>query len=143
MEVLQLRQTQSAEPAPNPQIKTIRPEQGGSSHVRFTASEYRHIQNDSNVTNTSIPLLLKRAYFIGAPLVPLMRKDDLTMMVNQLARIGNNVNQIARQLNSGFREGFNDDLTEVRKSLTLLVKFITSTYGSSKTQRTRDEDGVR
>jgi hypothetical protein len=39
------------------------------------------------------------------------------------------LNQVAKQLNSGFRAGFNDDIEEIRRSFTHLVTFITSTYG--------------
>jgi hypothetical protein len=118
--------------------KKDRTGKGRPAFVRLTEEEYHHLKNDSAVTGKSIPYLLKRAYFVGAPLVPLMRKDDLKMVMSQLSRIGSNVNQIARNLNSGFRAGFNDDLVEVRKMLTMLTTFVTSAYGSSKPQRKAD-----
>jgi Bacterial mobilisation protein (MobC) len=137
MEAFPLPNSKGPDLVSSPEKKTGRTEQIGSSHVRFTTDEYRHIKNDADVTGTSIPNLLKRAYFVGAPLVPLMRQDDKEMLMNQLSRIGNNLNQIARQLNSGFRAGFNEELSEIQKTFTRLVTFITSTYGSSKPQRER------
>ena len=97
--------------------------------VRFSRGEYSQLENDTGVMGKSIPELLKEAYFIGPALTPLMRNDDLNMLVSQLGRIGNNVNQIARKVNSGFREGFNDDIVTVRSVVTSILVFLTSTYG--------------
>lgn len=143
MENLQADLVTSKNADGSPDETNDRTGKGHPAFVRLTENEYRHLKNDAEVTGKSIPLLLKRAYFVGAPLVPLMRKDDVTTVMSQLGRIGNNVNQIARQLNSGFRAGFNDDLAEVRRMLTLLVTFVTSTYGSSKPQRMEQRDGLR
>ena len=100
-----------------------------SSHVRLTVEEYERLSHDADVTGDSIPKLLKDSYFSRPRLNPLMRHDDLKMVMGQLGKIGNNLNQVARQLNSGFRAGFNDDIEEIRRSFTRLMTFVTSTYG--------------
>lgn len=102
---------------------------GARTTVRFIDDEYAHLVNDMQLTGVSIPVLLKRAYFKRPRLSPLMGIDDKKMLVGQIARIGNNVNQIARALNSGFREGFNDDIATIRRDLSTLVTFLTHKYG--------------
>jgi hypothetical protein len=97
--------------------------------VRFSRGEYSQLENDTGVIGKTIPELLKEAYFVGPALTPLMKHDDLKMLMAQLGRIGNNINQIARKVNSGFREGFNDDIVAVRSAFTSLLVFLTSTYG--------------
>ena len=115
---------------PNP-VKRHKDERA---NVRFTSDEYERISHDAEVSGDSIPKLLKASYF-GKPILnPLMRHDDLKMVMGQLGRIGNNLNQVARQLNSGFRAGFNDDLEEIRRAFTLLMTFVTSTYGRRQEQ---------
>jgi hypothetical protein len=103
-------------PIPNKRVT-----RGRSTHVRLTEAEYRRLQNDRFVSGESIPTLLKASYFRRSQLVPLMNADDARALMIQLSRLGNNVNQIARHLNSGFREGWNDafqklcaDLAEIR-----------------------------
>lgn len=100
-----------------------------SAHVRFTEEEYEGLLHDADVSGDSIPKLLKDSYFGRPRLNPLMRHDDQIMLVGQVLRMGNNLNQIAKQLNSGFRAGFNEDFEEIRRMFTLLVTFLTSTYG--------------
>jgi len=104
---------------------------GPGTLVRFSNSEWGQIASDSKVTGQSIPALLREAYFRHAPLVPLLGKEDVTMLLGQLHRIGNNINQIARHLNSGFREGFNDDFTEIKNAFSKLYRFITANYGKA------------
>jgi len=69
---------------------------------------------------------------VGPPLAPLMRQDDKQMVMGQLSRLNNNMNQIARRINSGFRSGFNEELSEALRMFTRLVTFITSTYDKPK-----------
>jgi hypothetical protein len=103
-----------------------------SAHVRLTEEEHRRLQDDSKLHGKSIPKLLKIVYFKGPRPSPLMSKEDQKVLIGQLGRLGNNVNQIARQVNSGFREGFNDDLEEVQRSFAQLMTFLTSTYGQPR-----------
>jgi hypothetical protein len=51
-------------------------------------------------------------------------------MLNELRRIGNNVNQIAKVLNSGFREGWNSALAQVRDDLDTLRRYVVGFYGN-------------
>lgn len=99
-------------------------------HVRFTIEEWERIQNDHIVTGKSIPVLLKLTYFKGPPLSPLMNPMDQRAVLVELRRIGNNINQIAKHLNSGFREGWNEGFIEVRESVAALRQFVTGICGN-------------
>lgn len=99
-----------------------------SSHVRFSSGEYQMLTDDSAQTGESIPQLLKEAYFNGPREAPLISKPDLAKLAADLGRIGGNVNQIARRLNSGVRFGFHDEISEVQKSLDLIWVFLASSH---------------
>lgn len=49
---------------------------------------------------TTIPKLLKRCFFHGPPAAPLVAHEEARAIIGELRRIGTNINQIARQLNS-------------------------------------------
>jgi hypothetical protein len=97
-----------------------------SSHVRFSRAEYAQIQEDSVNTGQSIPTLLKERYFKGPRPLPLLARADMEKLFGELGRIGNNVNQIARRVNSGIRAGFAGEFEEVQRSLTQLWLFLSS-----------------
>ena len=99
-----------------------------SSHVRFNNDEYQKIREDMINTGKSIPTLLKERYFKGPRPVPLLAKSDATKFLGKLGRISNNLNQIARRVNSGIRAGFVGELDEIQKYLDLLLTFLTSRY---------------
>jgi hypothetical protein len=101
-----------------------------ASHVRFTIIEWTQLQNDQAVTGKSIPELLKSRYFKNGPLATLMSPAAQDYMLNELRRIGNNVNQIAKVLNSGFREGWNSALAQVRDDLDTLRRYVVGFYGN-------------
>lgn len=97
-------------------------------HVRFTKEEYDRIKSDSYAVGQSIPTLLKERYYNGPQMVPLLKKEDLHSMRAELGRIGNNINQIAWRVNSGIREGFEEQITEAKLSFDKLRMFLTGKY---------------
>lgn len=82
------------------------------SHLRFTAEEYERLVTDAKTYGETIPNLIKAVYFKKKLPPPAMAKGDAERVLAALNRIGNNVNQIARQLNAGFREGFTPQLAD-------------------------------
>lgn len=116
-------------------LQKVRIKEGYSSHVRLTTDEYERITNESKITGKSIPSLLKETFFRGQVLSPLMTKEDQKVVVVQLSRIGNNINQIARKVNSGILQGFNDEIQEVQRLFSLLLTFLTSTYGDKALEK--------
>ena len=99
-------------------------------YVRFTPEEFQQIVEDETRTDKSAQELLKGAYFGKGRVVILMTDDDRDRLMTQISRIGNNVNQIAKRINSGFAYGFNQEVENVRSLLTALKVWLTTKYGS-------------
>ena len=97
-------------------------------YVRLTPEEYSRLESDARASGESVAEIMKRVYFSREPVVLLMSKDDQKSLMGALGRIGNNINQVARVLNSGFRDGFDDDLKSVRHDFTTLLTFLTSRF---------------
>jgi hypothetical protein len=110
------------------QVETSVSHRKQSSHVRFGDEEYCKIEEDSINTGKSIPSLLKERYFSGPRPLPLFSKSDLEKLVTELGRIGNNMNQIARRVNSGIRAGFAGEFEDAQRSFNQLWLFLTSQY---------------
>jgi hypothetical protein len=87
-------------------------------YVRLTQEEHGRLAADAAVAGLSPPQLLRRRYFSRyAPLRPLMVRGEGQCVLSSLSRIGTNINQIARKVNSGFREGFIEALTQIAQDL--------------------------
>ena len=109
-------------------VKTVRASSNQSSHVRFAADQYQQIAQDSINSGKSIPQLLKEKYFSGPQIVPLLSKPDLALLRTELSRIGNNLNQIAKRINSGVRAGFYDEVALLQASVDKVWLFLSSRY---------------
>ena len=103
------------------------------SHVRFTDEEYARVHEDAEAYGKTVPEMIKGVYFGKNLARPVLNRDDAQRVLAALARIGNNVNQIARQLNSGFRQGFNPAIQEVRDAVVALRHFIMGYDGDRQT----------
>lgn len=100
-------------------------------HIRFTEAEYSQLLNDSEVYGETVPNLMKAVYFRKRLLQPIMNREDALQVLTALNRIGNNANQIARQLNSGFRQGFNSMVEELRNDIQSMKHYILGLRGNS------------
>ncbi|MGE0175073.1 MAG: plasmid mobilization relaxosome protein MobC [Oligoflexales bacterium] len=100
-------------------------------HIRFTEDEYSQLLNDSEVYGETVPNLMKAVYFRKKLLQPVMNREDALQVLTALNRIGNNANQIARQLNSGFRQGFNSMVEELRNDIQSMKHYILGLRGNS------------
>lgn len=106
-----------------------------ASCVRFSKKERSQIDEDVVITGKSIPTLLKEKYFSGPRPLPLITRADLQKFNGDMGRIANNLNQLAKRLNSGIREGFVDELTVMQRSLDQIWVFMTSQYCRCKTSK--------
>ncbi len=97
--------------------------------VKFTTDEFERIKRDQSRRKLSIPLLLKDAYFGRAPVAILMSQEEQRDWIREINQIGNNLNQIARKVNAGFRTAFDSDLSAIREQLTRITALITSKLG--------------
>lgn len=101
-------------------------------YIRLNKHEYDRLQKDAKITGRPVQYLLKHTYFKGGHVVLLMLDDDRDKFMAQLHRIGNNVNQIAKHLNSGFAFGFQQELETIRSQLSLIITWLTASYGSHR-----------
>ncbi len=103
-----------------------------ASYVRMSTLEYEQIKNDSKVSGKSIPALLRNSYFGKLPVKVLVKENDLDILRKDLNRIGNNLNQIARRLNSGLMHGWSNTLDLVFEQFRILTSQIHYGYGVPK-----------
>lgn len=101
-------------------------------NIRFSEREYQRLQKDAHAYKISIPTIMKKVYFRKNLPQPAMGPDDARRVHIELIRIGNNVNQIAKQLNGGFREGFNPSVDEMRDDIRAIRHFVLGFQGTSK-----------
>ncbi len=97
-------------------------------YIRLSLAEQRRLATDAEILGKTAPEVMKDVYFGRAPTVPLLASADQQALMVALARIGNNMNQIARHLNSGGRPTFQAELTLTLRELTALRSFLTSKY---------------
>jgi len=99
-------------------------------HIRFSEDEYSQVLNDSKVYGETVPNLMKTIYFRKKLPQPIMNREDALAVIASLNRIGNNANQIAKHLNSGFRQGFNTMVEELRNDIQAMKHYILGLHGN-------------
>ena len=114
------------------QNNIIKLTKGGASYVRMSPSEYDRIKKDSETSRKSIPELLRESYFSQPPRRVLMDRDNVTILRKDLNRIGNNLNQVAKRLNSGLMHGWSNTLDLVLEQFETLTNQIHYGYGVHK-----------
>lgn len=99
-------------------------------NIRFDEDEYMRICNDAKIYGETVPGVLKAVYFERLPPAPKFSKDDAIRISTAISRVGNNVNQIAKHLNSGGgTSGLGAVLTEVSEQLRVLKYFAVGVDG--------------
>lgn len=124
-----------SEDRPNPkETEQTLPSQHSRDHkrttVRFTDEEFERIKEESRVSGISIPILLRVSHFKRRKLKLLFDEVDRTFICKELRRIGNNVNQIAYQMNSGVLEGWHDEFSKVAQAMSEIQQLVVAAYGS-------------
>ena len=102
---------------------------GRRADVRFSDPQYRRLIAEARILGISVPTLLRNSYFRKMPVKILMDHADRNTIFTQLARIGNNVNQIARKVNTGFHEGWHKEFSEAVQVLINLERYLVGEYG--------------
>ncbi len=97
--------------------------------VRLDNDLYMKALEDSNQTGKSIASILRDAYAKGGNISPTFSRDETKDFLRQLRMIGNNINQIARQINSGFRAGHSEAFQELRNDLGRLLSLVAEKNG--------------
>ena len=89
-----------------------------SSHVRFTEIEYKRIQRMQQTTGLSVPDILKKNTFERMGIErPLYDREHADRAIVELKRIGNNLNQIAKQINSGLMTGWSQSFNALVRAV--------------------------
>jgi len=135
---IQNTQTLQKTKSTNPTTKTQRNSQmtdpttktPHQSHIRFTQKQYEQLQKDCALYKQSIPERMKEDYFGKPPIQPFYPYEDALAHLTELKRIGNNVNQIARQINAGIREGFYPVVEKIYDAVMEHFERISKPYGN-------------
>ncbi|MGE4233044.1 MAG: plasmid mobilization relaxosome protein MobC [Bacteriovoracia bacterium] len=100
-------------------------------YLRFSDREFQRLMKDSLTTGRSLQQLLRESYFDRPPTSVLFHREDALQWFKELHRIGVNLNQVARSLNGGFREGFEDTLVQIRNDLNRIKDMVVSRSGAA------------
>lgn len=103
-----------------------------SSHVRFNKTEYNKINLDSIVSGKSIPELLKNTYFSNPYPEPLFDFESKQTLMKELKRIGVNINQIAKNINSGISKSWNESFENLEATFNKLLSFVRKNNGCNQ-----------
>jgi hypothetical protein len=103
-----------------------------SSFVRFTREEYLRLKRDSLETGKSIPWLLKTAYFQGSIATPTLDVESRKSVLRTLAYMGNNLNQLVKNVNSGLISNVKGEVSEILGTCRMLRSFLGLNYGDRK-----------
>jgi len=101
-----------------------------STHVRLSEEQYLFLQKEQRITGKSIPTVLKERCFSKPLTKVLLSPEEQRVLLVELRRIGTNVNQIARRVNSGLREGWYEAMEKVAQDLSNVRQWIAGIYGS-------------
>lgn len=93
---------------------------GKASCVKFSLIEYKRISEAARSTGESIPALLKEAFFKRTKLTPVFDRESAQKLISAINKVGNNLNQIARRVNSDIYYGWHHELTQIDESLSKL-----------------------
>ena len=77
------------------------------SEDEFTAINEKRLQTGLNMTDYLVRTLSEK------PLLVCSQKTELAQLTVQLQAIGNNLNQVARQLNSGYASGLSPQIQKI------------------------------
>lgn len=92
-------------------------------HLRVTADEYNLLKEASKIYNKKITTILMESIFSKLPQKILMSTPDLLILMAEVKKIGNNINQVARKINMGDipQSRYVDEaIREIRKIITYL-----------------------
>ena len=98
-------------------------------YLRLSNEEYIRAANDAAVTGRKMQDLVKDAYFQRrAQVSVLVSNDDYQKLMTALSKIGTNINQIAKYLNSGGRRLESSVFDYLKNELMQLSVFFSSKY---------------
>lgn len=101
--------------------------------IRLSEDEQNRLDTESLILGKSVPTLLRDSYFNRLPTKPLIDNEGTKSILAQLGRIGNNINQLAKNSNRGLPV-LKSDLAPIEEQLSLILQYITRSNGVCKNQ---------
>lgn len=98
--------------------------------LSLSQAEYTKLAKEAKETGKNVQTLIRDYLKEKKNVKPVMRPDEAKNIVTELKRIGNNVNQIARHLNSGFRRDWHDSFEQCAQDLNELRTMVTKNVAS-------------
>lgn len=116
-------------------INTNLPENNKNSrrafYVRLTQDEYDKMKTMIKAFGISAPEIFRRALFEAETLTqPMFSKEDTLQMMAELNRQGNNINQIAKKVNSGLADGWSQSFNNLVRAYMDIRHIIGRSYGN-------------
>ena len=93
-------------------------------YLRFSDLEYNQITKDSLKRGLKVQDILKRTYFNLDDGMPLMPVEKCNEFILEIKRIGVNINQISKKINSGFRTGWSFRFEKAMYDLKILKQAV-------------------
>lgn len=104
---------------------------GKSSHVRFTDEVRELLATEKKNTGKSIPRILIDAFLKKPTSKPIFQNDIGLDIRKELNRIGVNLNQLTKKLNTGLYDGWYPEMNDIRSELSQTLCLIAN-YGKGK-----------
>ncbi len=98
--------------------------------LKLSIEEYNQLEEVSKERGENIQTLIRKSVLNNSNLRPLMPSTDAKSHLTELRRIGNNINQISRMMNSGYRRDWYDSFENCVDNLELLKKVFTKNVAS-------------
>lgn len=100
--------------------------------VRFTEKEFLKIKRASIESGRSVPWLLKTAFFEHGITPPTLDEETRKVVRREIAYMGNNLNQLAKNVNSGLISGVHAEVQEMLQHFRVLRSYLNLNYGDPR-----------
>ena len=97
-------------------------------NIRVNEAEYAKIQASARIMGLSVPKYCKHLVVKSKLKEPKLADDEYHKIIVDLSRIGNNINQVARQLNQAKSEVAEDECIAVKDQLEALDKEVAEVW---------------
>src|SRR5437868_5968647 len=106
--------------------------------MRLKEIEFLELERDAQTAGMSMIDLMKNTYFKGRLAPALMPANERAIVLRNLSGMANNINQIARNLNSGISQNITPDIKVMKEALLQIMKLHTPSWGYSEKSRRQD-----
>jgi hypothetical protein len=110
----------------------IKPGSSRSTCVRFSEDEYIKVKRMQLESGRSIPWLLRTALLSGGISPPTLDSETRQVVRRVIGNMGNNINQLAKAVNSGLINDFNNRLQGIYDEVMTFKSYLGLSYGNSK-----------